>query len=133
MKIYLHTNQKKILADTFTPVGIYLKLRDKFHNAILLESSDYHGNENSYSFICCQPIATFRAENNIISENYPDGTNSKIEITKSVSVIEKLRAFVSFFEVAQTSRELIVSGLFGFTSYDSVKYFENVKIYNCPR
>ena len=128
MKIKLYTKHKKILADTFTPVGIYLKLRDKFHNSILLESSDYHGNENSYSFICCKPIATFKVEGNVISENYSDRTNLKTDITKFVSVIEKLKAFASLFEVEKANLNSIANGLFGYTSYDSVKYFEEVKI-----
>ena len=63
IKYKLHTKYKKLLADTFTPVSIYLKLRDKFPNSILLESSDYHGNENSFSFICSKPIATIKLEN----------------------------------------------------------------------
>ncbi|MBI4947856.1 MAG: hypothetical protein HY840_15810 [Bacteroidetes bacterium] len=128
MKYHLHVNQKKIIADTFTPVGIYLKIRDKFHNSILLESSDYYGNENSYSFICCKPIATFKVENNIISENYTDGTNSKTEIIKSVSVIDKLKTFASLFQIDKANPHTIANGLFGYISYDSVKYFEDVKI-----
>jgi len=52
MKKYkLHTNYKQILADTITPVSVYLKIRDKFPNSILLESSDYHANDNSFSYI----------------------------------------------------------------------------------
>jgi anthranilate synthase component 1 len=54
----LETTVKKLLADTITPVNIYLKLRDVFAGSVLLESSDYHGNENSLSFICCEPIAS---------------------------------------------------------------------------
>ena len=53
------TRHKKLLADTLTPVSIYLKLRDRFVNTLLLESSDYHGNEDSFSYICCDPVASF--------------------------------------------------------------------------
>ena len=63
MKHKLKTYSKRLLADTITPVNIYLKLRDVFAGSILLESSDYHGNENSLSFICCDPLATFRVTN----------------------------------------------------------------------
>lgn len=63
---------KEILADTVTPVSIYLKLRDIYPNTLLLESSDYHGNENSYSFICIKPEATFMVEQNNIRIKYPD-------------------------------------------------------------
>ena len=71
MKYKLKTYSKKILADTITPVSIYLKIRDKYPNSILLESSDYHGNENSFSYICCNPIADIKVQNEKIIENYP--------------------------------------------------------------
>ena len=45
-----------MLADVFTPVGIYLRLRDRFRDTILLESTDHHSSENSYSFICINAI-----------------------------------------------------------------------------
>ena len=64
MKTYnLKTQFKQILADTITPVSIYLKIRDKFPNSLLLESSDYHANDNSFSYICCNPIASIKIEN----------------------------------------------------------------------
>ena len=70
MKYKLHTHYKKLLADTLTPVNIYLKLRDVFAGSILLESSDYHGHENSLSFICCEPIASFQIDNNQVEIIY---------------------------------------------------------------
>ena len=60
MKYPLQTSYKKILADTITPVSVYLKIRDRFPGSILLESSDYHANDNSFSYICCNPIASIR-------------------------------------------------------------------------
>jgi anthranilate synthase component 1 len=50
-KIKLETVSKRMLADVFTPVGIYLRLRDRFRDTVLLESTDHHVAENSYSFI----------------------------------------------------------------------------------
>ena len=58
----LTTKHKQILADTITPVSVYLKIRDKFPNSILLESSDYHANDNSFSYICCNPIASLKVQ-----------------------------------------------------------------------
>ncbi len=46
-----------MLADVYTPVGIYLRVRDRFRDTILLESTDHHAAENSYSFICINAIA----------------------------------------------------------------------------
>ncbi len=76
----LNTKYKQILADTITPVSVYLKIRDKFPNSLLLESSDYHGSDNSFSYICCNPIASIKIENETIFKNYPDGTSEKIAI-----------------------------------------------------
>ncbi len=82
----LYTHYKKILADTITPVSIYLKIRDKFPNSILLESSDYHANDNSFSYICCNPIASIKVEDGIISQTYPDGS-SKTNNASTVGVL----------------------------------------------
>ena len=66
----LSTHNQSMLADTLTPVSIYLRLRDKYANSILLESSDYHSQENSLSYICCQLLATFRLERGWVYRNY---------------------------------------------------------------
>ena len=85
----LKTIYKQILADTITPVSVYLKIRDKFPNSLLLESSDYHGNDNSFSYICCNPIASIKIENETINVgNLATGTylievsNEKGSLTK---------------------------------------------------
>ncbi len=73
-KYKLKTDFKRILADTLTPVSVYLKIRDKYPNSILLESSDYHGNENSFSYICCNPIASIEIKDGRVRESLPDGS-----------------------------------------------------------
>ena len=50
-KITISTEYKKMLSDVFTPVGIYLRLRDRFRDTILLESADYSAADNSFSYI----------------------------------------------------------------------------------
>ena len=62
-KIQLKTTYKKILSDIYTPVGIYLRLRDRFRDTVLLESTDYHAAENSYSFICIHAIGGMEISN----------------------------------------------------------------------
>jgi anthranilate synthase component I len=76
------TTYKKLLADTVTPVSIYLKLRDRFVNTLLLESSDYHGHDNSYSYICCQPLASIEVKDNTVYQQWPDGRQQADTITK---------------------------------------------------
>jgi len=127
-KIKLHTHYKQILSDTITPVSIYLKLRDKYPNSLLLESSDYHGNENSFSYICCNPIASIKIENEQITKTFPSGEITKSDITKSVSVIENIQEFVHQFEPDNQDFKFITNGLFGFISYDAVRYFEKINI-----
>ncbi len=128
----LHTNYKQILADTITPVSIYLKIRDKFPNSLLLESSDYHANDNSFSYICCNPIASIKIENEIISKTFPDGTSQEITIENDKSVIENIQEFASQFQSEDQSFKFINNGLFGYIAYDAVRYFEKVSIEKKP-
>jgi len=129
MKTYhLHTHYKQIIADTITPVSIYLKLRDKFPNSLLLESSDYHTNDNSFSYICCNPIAEIKIENETIYQNFPDGFSSKTTIETSKQVINTVQEFASQFESDNHDFKFITNGLFGYISYDAVRYFEKTTI-----
>jgi anthranilate synthase component 1 len=127
-KFELKTHYKKILADTISPVSVYLKVRDKFPNSILLESSDYHGNDNSFSYICCNPIASIKVENSIVTKTYPDhSTESKAVPADKVTL--EVNAFTKQFDTQKdASFKFINNGMFGFTAYDAVKYFEDITI-----
>ncbi len=116
------------MADTYTPVGIYLKLRDKFTGSILMESSDYQGGKNSFSFLCADPLATFILQEEKIVENYPDGTQRTTSITEKVQVAEGLREFSELFDIEKPPFKFFSNGLYGYTAYDAVKYFEDVEI-----
>ena len=128
MKRYkLETHSKKILADTLSPVSVYLKIRDKFPNSILLESSDYHGNENSFSYICFNPIANIKIQSKSLTKTYPDQTKKQYEIDYK-DVTSEIQKFIKEFEINEDkSYKFIYNGLFGYTSYDAVKYFESIK------
>jgi anthranilate synthase component 1 len=128
MKYKLKSNYKKILADTITPVSIYLKIRDKYPNSILLESSDYHGNENSFSYICCNPIADITVKNNAIVQNFPDGKTIEIKIDSSVNIPNVIHDFGQKFDTENLDFKFINNGLFGFISYDAVRFFEDISI-----
>ncbi|MCL5247042.1 anthranilate synthase component I family protein [Cellulophaga sp. 20_2_10] len=128
MKYNLTSHYKKILADTITPVSMYLKIRDKFPNSILLESSDYHANNNSFSYICCNPIASIKIENETILESYPDGTSQITTIDETVDVATVLHNFSTKFSSSNNDFKFINNGLFGYMAYDSVRYFEDVNI-----
>ncbi|HMR17004.1 MAG TPA: anthranilate synthase component I family protein, partial [Mariniflexile sp.] len=125
----LYTHYKKILADTITPVSIYLKVRDKYPNSILLESSDYHANDNSFSYICFNPIATIKVENETIYQTFPDGSETAEPISKSTNVAEEINQFTKRFKVnSEEDFKFINNGIFGYIAYDAVRYFEDVHI-----
>src|SRR5687768_59104 len=124
----LRTTSKKLLADTLTPVNIYLKLRDVFACSLLLESSDYHGHENSLSFICCDPIASFEVSAQTVTMQFPDGRIQKESLRKKGDAVDHLDKFRASFHVPDQQGKYIYCGLFGYISYDAVRYFEDVEI-----
>ena len=128
MTYQLKTSFKKILSDTITPVSIYLKIRDNFPNSILLESSDYHGNENSFSYICFNPIASISIQNGKISQRFPDGKNNVIDIDPAVDVPMEIHHFSQKFKAEDQKFKFINNRLFGYISYDAVQFFEDISI-----
>ena len=128
MKYKLTIQSRRLLADTLTPVNIYLKVRDVFAGSILLESSDYHGHENSLSFICCDPIASFKVQEDIIETRFPDNSKTNEKITARGQVLSRLDEFRQSFIVQQGDQKYNSSGLFGYMTYDSVRYFEDVEL-----
>ncbi|WP_297765085.1 anthranilate synthase component I family protein [uncultured Muriicola sp.] len=128
MRYKLKTHYKKILADTITPVSVYLKIRDKFPNSILLESSDYRANDNTFSYICCNPIASITIQNEKIIEQFPDGEKIELPIINTTDVAAVIHDFAQKFEVTQKDFKFINNGLFGYIAYDAVRYFEEIEI-----
>lgn len=124
----LHTEFKKLLADTITPVSVYLKIRDKYPNSLLLESSDYHANDNSFSYICCNPIASIKVQNNLITETLPDGSITSAPISSTVSIPKQLQEFSKKFITEKSDFKFINNGIFGYIAYDGVRYFEDINI-----
>jgi len=124
----LKTHFKKILADTITPVSVYLKIRDRFPNSILLEGSDYHTNDNSFSYICCNPIASIKVENEIITQEFPDGHVEEIKIDKTTDLVTIIEKFSQRFEADDNGFKFIENGLFGYMAYDAVRYYEDIQL-----
>ncbi|GAF04241.1 anthranilate synthase component I family protein [Saccharicrinis fermentans] len=118
------------IADIITPVSIYLKLRDLYPNTILLESSDYHGNNNSQSFICFEPIAEFKVSQGVVETTSPEGTIEKGESPAIKDVPAQLDSFLKLFNVELPTNAPKVNGLFGYSSYDAVQHFESIQLKN---
>lgn len=128
MTFKLQTHYKKILVDTLTPINIYLKIRDKFPNSILLESSDYRANDNTLSYICCNPIASIKVEDEVITQTYPNGTTETLPITPQTEVTTALHNFSQKFSVSKNDFKFVHTGLFGYIAYDAVRYFEDITL-----
>ncbi|MCR9083253.1 MAG: anthranilate synthase component I family protein, partial [Cyclobacteriaceae bacterium] len=128
VKFPILTTYKKRLADTITPVSIYLQIRDRFANPILLESSDYHGQENSYSYICFNPLATFSFNDGKVSEKLPNGEELNYEVTPKKPLMDHLRAFGNKFDPTPDKFKFSTNGLFGYIQYDTVGWFEDIKL-----
>lgn len=128
MEYKLRTFNKRLLADTLTPVNIYLKLRDVFAGSILLESSDYHSHENSLSLICCDPIASFVVKGDEVERRYPDGSIDNQQLTRRGQVAEYLESFRKSIVPDKNTTKYTSCGLFGYMAYDAIRYFEDVDI-----
>jgi len=129
-KIKLETSCKKMLADVFTPVGIYLRLRDRFRDTILLESTDHHAAENSFSFICINAIAGIEiTSTKSIETKLPGQLPEKIAIKKTSEVPQLVWEFMQRFDVHGTSKETAqAQGLFGYTTFDAVQFFDSISL-----
>lgn len=129
-KIQLQTTFKKMLADVYTPVGIYLRLRDRFRDTILLESTDHHAADNSFSFICINAIAGIEiSDTHSIEFKLPNQQPEKAVIKSSSEVPQLLWDFMQRFEVQQTGREIkYAQGLFGYTTFDAVQFFDTIQL-----
>src|SRR5579859_47860 len=112
-KFKIITTHKKLLADTTTPVSIYLRLRDVFPNSLLLESSDYHSRENSMSYVCCEPISGLVLNDGELKKSYPDGT-AEIKTPGTFDLVEEISEFLTQFEVTDNPSKIISNGLFGY-------------------
>tara|TARA_B100001540_G_scaffold66325_1_gene59680 strand:+ start:341 stop:1729 length:1389 start_codon:yes stop_codon:yes gene_type:complete len=123
------TKHLKIISDIHTPVGVYLKLRDLYSKVFLLESSDYKGMENSLSFICFDSKAQISIYDDIVKMIFGKKEIKK-KIEKNKGATYYLNYFINHFKVEKNKFDYPSNGLFGYTSYDSIKYFNNISISN---
>ena len=120
------TTSKTILADLHTPVGVYMRLRDLYPQSALMESSDYHDANNSRSFIGIHPIASVAIGHGIASVSYPDGTTDSRQLCAGFGSSEAIHSLIDRIEVS--GKDANVCGLFGYTSFNAVRYFEDIAV-----
>lgn len=129
------TQTRTILADLYTPVGVYMRLRDIYPQSALMESSDYHGTDNSRSFIGVHPIASIAVGHGVVTATYPDGRVEEKELPAfgegkgekcKLAISKAFNDFIQAFHVEGEGSECC--GLYGFTTFNAVRYFENIPV-----
>ena len=120
------TASRTILADLYTPVGVYMRLRDLYPQSALMESSDYHEKDNSRSFIGINPIASVAIGHGMASVSFPDGSTFRHEVNKDYRSDKAIHELIDRIEV--TGDDAAVCGLFGYTSFNAVRYFEDIAV-----
>ena len=121
-----HTASRKILGDLITPVSAYLKVRDAYPQSALMESSDYHGGENVKSFIAVHPIGSVSIEHGMGICKYPDGKITETPVNEGFTSANLINRFIESFDI--TGPESNYCGLYGYTSFNAVRYFENIAV-----
>ena len=120
------TTSKTILADLYTPVGVYMRLRDLYPQSALMESSDYHEKDNSRSFIGIDPMASVAIGHGVATVTYPDGSTFQHEVNKEYRSDKAIHQLIDCIEV--TGDDAKICGLFGYTSFNAVRYFEDINV-----
>ncbi|APD05710.1 anthranilate synthase [Flavobacteriaceae bacterium UJ101] len=125
MHFNIKTKSTQMLGDIITPVQLYFKIRDQFPNSLLLESSDYNSKETSFSFICCNPIASIETKDGKITKKYPNGKIEEIHLENKTDFASIFDEFIHQFK---SDSDHDINGFFGYASYDSIEYFENITL-----
>ena len=120
------TTSKTILADLYTPVGVYMRLRDLYPQSALMESSDYHDANNSRSFIGINPIASVAIGHGKATITFPDGKTEHHDITKDYQADQAIHTLIDSIKVKGEHANFC--GLYGYTSFNAVRYFENIDV-----
>ena len=124
--IYSGKFNKKRLSDTITPVGLYVRLRDRYSNLLLLESSDYHSKEESFSFLCIEPLVSIYAQDHNLILEQGQRQIEKQPIGRNFNTL--FEQFSKYIQVDCDDEFKPFNGLYGYTTYDAVQYFENIKL-----
>lgn len=123
---------RSVLADLYTPVGVYLSLRNLHPQSVLMESSDYHSHDTARSFIAVRPVASFSVSHGVVLSVFPDGSEQRVELDlqhkgrAKEQIARELTGFLGRFSVEGRGREYC--GVYGFTSFNAVRYMENIDV-----
>ena len=127
MKTFQYTTTSQtLLADLHTPVGVYLRLRDLYPQSVLMECCDYHDKDSARSFIGIHPIASVAINHGTATIHYPDGTTHQEPLSERFSTAQAIHALTDSIQVE--GADASVFGLFGYTSFNAVRYFESIPV-----
>ena len=120
------TTSRTIWGDLYTPVGVYMRLRDLYPQSALMESSDYHDQGNSRSFIGIHPIASVAIGHGLATISFPNGKVLSQPINTDFGCAEAIHTLIDSIHIE--GDDATVCGLFGYTSFNAVRYFENIAV-----
>lgn len=131
-KIQITTVVKKMLADVYTPVGIYLRLRDRFRDTVLLESTDHHAAENSYSFICINAVGGIEIKEGAVETKLPAQNPERKKLDGNDDLKTILWQYMQGFEATGSDEKAaqFAQGLYGYFGFDAVQHFETIRFKN---
>ena len=120
------TATRTILADLYTPVGVYMRLRDSYPQSVLMESSDYHEASNSRSFIGINPLASVSVSHGRAVCSLPDGSRTERRLSEDYRCDQAITDFLARFKVTGDMAEHC--GLYGYTAFNAIRYFEPIEV-----
>ena len=126
-KIQIKSQVRRFLADTVTPVTLYLKARDHFTEPVLLENNDFRSKEDCYSFLGLDVIASFQVKPGQITEYLPGGEKVDVPVQSVLAVPNAMQEFLKRFEVSYDGSYADFNGLIGYTGFDGVQYFDTLQ------
>jgi len=127
MDTFIYTTKvKSVIGDLITPVGAYLKVRDLYPQSALMESSDYHGGENSKSFIGINPLGSIAVSHGKAVELLPNGESTTKPLSKDFATHDAINAFINKFQIE--GQDSGFCGIYGYMSFNAVRYFENINV-----
>jgi anthranilate synthase component 1 len=120
-KYNLNFTQELMPADTLTPVGVYLRLRDAYPGALLLECTDYSSRTNALSYICLNPVLGYETNGKTFDYYLPGGKERSEPLS---NLVDQVNSFLNLIVTDSVIPGTLNHGLFGYTSFDCVTLFE---------
>lgn len=118
-----------VIADLTSPVAVYLRLRDRFPRCLLLESSDYRGEDDCRSFICCDPIAQLSIDRGVVRVSKLDKEDSPRAAKRGTGFREEISQFLGSFTLKSGPLPKgVVNGAFGYASFEAIELMESISL-----